>query len=78
MNKIYGYEDGRKIFPPEGWEIIPEGEEIPDQHLAWLEGIGFDFGHYPWQKKNCRSTMTPIHAKVSGYYLCFARPVEGA
>lgn len=64
----YGFfDDGRAIVAPPGWEIIPEGGAIPQEHReAAREGIWCD-------PRRCHSTMTPMDARVWGYVRAFAK-----
>jgi hypothetical protein len=64
----YGFFDnGDPIVAPDGWEIIPEGGEIPPEHReAAGEGLWCD-------PRRCHSTMTPMWACVWGYVRAFAR-----
>jgi hypothetical protein len=63
----YGYHNGKVITPPKGWEIIPENEDIPQEH-RYFSNDGF------WcHERRCHSTMTPINARVWGFIQAFAK-----
>jgi hypothetical protein len=74
---IYGYDSGEKIAPPtdykhefpNGWRILPEGADIPQNHREFLHGIG-------WAgPRRCHSTMTPLRAMIWGSVRAIATPV---
>jgi hypothetical protein len=57
---------------PEGWEIIPEGEEIPQQHRECLEEYTNNKASWVFERR-CHSTMTAIKACVWGSVRAYAR-----
>ena len=66
----YGYLNGVAIVPPNGYKLVPQGHEIPHRHrvLVW-DGKE----RYTWAaERSCRSTMTPVWARVSGWDIAFA------
>ena len=46
--EVYGYtEEGEEIIPPEGWEIVPEGEEVREGDKFWSRSC-------QWTVESCR------------------------
>ncbi len=66
--KVYGRYKGEPISAPAGWGIIPEGEEIPQEHREYsVVGYGM------WcEWRRCHSTMTPLAARIWGSVRAYA------
>lgn len=72
----YGfYDNGVQIVAPPGWEIIPEGGEIPQEHCYAAQGLSGEGGGLWCNPRRCHSTMTPLDARVWGYVRAFAKRV---
>ena len=72
----YGFaDDGTEIVAPPGWDIIPEGGDIPQAHREFLQLCPYRGkpGQALWASpRRCHSTMTPIYACVWGDVRAFA------
>ncbi|QSM00739.1 hypothetical protein YerA41_038 [Yersinia phage YerA41] len=88
MHKVeYGKLFGEVIIPPVGWELIPEGEEIPQDHVEFIINPPFRIAKYnpmdpehdkywsaQWASpRRCHCTMTPPKAMKFGHVIAFAR-----
>lgn len=70
--RAYGHYKGEPIPAPAGWKIIPEGEEIPQEHREYIVQE-----HGLWcEWRRCHSTMTPPKATVWGDVRAYAARVE--
>jgi hypothetical protein len=69
---VYGYYKGEPITVGDGWKIIPEGEEIPQEHMEYSV-----VEHGMWcESRRCHSTMTPLTARLWGSVRAYAGRVE--
>ncbi len=57
---------------PDGWETIPEGGDIPQQHKECLEDYRTNKAAWVFERR-CHSTMTAMHACVWGSVRAYAR-----
>lgn len=80
--RAYGHYKGEPIPAPAGWKIVPEGEEIPQEHREYIiqrrgpvvSGSSITIQEHglwcAWRK--CHSTMTPLEATVWGDVRAYA------
>lgn len=69
IQKQYGFtKEGDPIIAPKGWKILPFREIVPQVHREYDKLAGW------CSPRQCRSTMTPIFASISGYVLAYAVP----
>ncbi len=55
-----------------GWELVKIGDKIPQIHIALIKDVVDD--RFTWAlPRRCRSTMTPLYARVWGNEIAYAK-----
>ncbi len=68
----YGYDNGNPVIIPEGWELVKIGDKIPQIHRVLIKDVVDD--RLTWAlPRRCRSTMTPLYARVWGNEIAYAK-----